>query len=86
MLRQISEDVRVNLKDRLRELRDAIRQSRHDSAGETSHDIAGNLPPFPGRSLLGHALEDGRGKDALVLQLHRATHQHVAIALAPVDR
>lgn len=55
MLRQISEDVRANLKDRLRELRDAIRQSRHDSAGETSHDIAGNLPPFPGRSLLGHA-------------------------------
>ena len=55
MLRQISEDVRANLKDRLRELRDAIRQSRHDSAGEASHDIAGNLPPFPGRSLLGHA-------------------------------
>ncbi|RUW41025.1 MAG: hypothetical protein E5V91_25955 [Mesorhizobium sp.] len=55
MLRQISEDVRANLKDRLRELRDAIRQSRHDSAGEMSHDIVGNLPPFPGRSLLGHA-------------------------------
>ncbi|TIV73725.1 MAG: hypothetical protein E5V93_17745, partial [Mesorhizobium sp.] len=55
MLRQISEDVRANLKDRLRELRDAIRQSRHDSAGEASHETAGNLPPFPGRSLLGHA-------------------------------
>ncbi|WP_217570371.1 hypothetical protein [Mesorhizobium sp. GbtcB19] len=55
MLRQISEDVRVNLKDRLRELRDAIRQSRHDRAGETSRDIIDNLPPFPGRSLLGHA-------------------------------
>ncbi|MBZ9885813.1 hypothetical protein LB535_26080 [Mesorhizobium sp. CA10] len=53
MLRQISEDVRANLKDRLRELRDAIRQNRHDSAG--SHDVAGNLPSFPGRSLLGHA-------------------------------
>ncbi|RAZ88423.1 hypothetical protein DPM33_23105 [Mesorhizobium hawassense] len=55
MLRQISEDVRVNLKDRLRELRDAIRQSRHDRAGETPRDIIDNLPPFPGRSLLGHA-------------------------------
>ncbi|MBW8909237.1 MAG: hypothetical protein JF620_09480 [Mesorhizobium sp.] len=54
MLRQISEDVRVNLKDRLRELRDVIRQSRHDSAGEPPREIA-NLPPFPGRSLLGHA-------------------------------
>lgn len=54
MLRQISEDVRVNLKDRLRELRDAIRQSRHDSAGEPPREIA-NLPPFPGKSLLGHA-------------------------------
>ncbi|MBZ9821647.1 hypothetical protein [Mesorhizobium sp. CA4] len=55
MLRQISEDVRANLKDRLRELRDAIRQSRHDSAGEAPRDITANLPPFPGRSLLGHA-------------------------------
>ncbi|MGX8007838.1 hypothetical protein ACVDG8_001920 [Mesorhizobium sp. ORM8.1] len=54
MLRQISEDVRVNLKDRLRELRDVIRQSRHDSAGEPPREIA-NLPPFPGKSLLGHA-------------------------------
>lgn len=33
MLRQISEDVRVNLKDRLREMRDAIRQNRHDKIG-----------------------------------------------------
>ncbi|TPN80880.1 hypothetical protein FJ987_23845 [Mesorhizobium sp. CU2] len=54
MLRQISEDVRVNLKDRLRELRDVIRQSRHDSTGEPPREIA-NLPPFPGKSLLGHA-------------------------------
>ncbi len=54
MLRQISEDVRVNLKDRLRELRDVIRQSRHDSTGEPPREIA-NLPPFPGRSLIGHA-------------------------------
>lgn len=54
MLRQISEDVRVNLKDRLRELRDVIRQSRHDCAGEPPREIA-NLPPFPGKSLIGHA-------------------------------
>lgn len=60
MLRQISEDVRVNLKDRLREVRDAIRQSRHDSTGDASilREATSHLPPFPGKGiegLLGHA-------------------------------
>ncbi|TPJ42194.1 hypothetical protein FJ434_14410 [Mesorhizobium sp. B2-5-13] len=60
MLRQISEDVRVNLKDRLREVRDIIRQSRHDGASEASllHEATSHLPPFPGKGiegLLSHA-------------------------------
>ncbi len=60
MLRQISEDVRVNLKDRLREMRDAIRQNRHDSAGDAGalREVANHLPPFPGKGiedLLSHA-------------------------------
>lgn len=60
MLRQISEDVRVNLKDRLREVRDIIRQSRHDGSGEASalREATSRLPPFPGKGiegLLSHA-------------------------------
>ncbi|MBZ9740888.1 MULTISPECIES: hypothetical protein [unclassified Mesorhizobium] len=60
MLRQISEDVRVNLKDRLREVRDIIRQSRHDGASEASllREATSHLPPFPGKGiegLLSHA-------------------------------
>ncbi|UVK56689.1 hypothetical protein DBIPINDM_003311 [Mesorhizobium sp. AR02] len=60
MLRQISEDVRVNLKDRLREVRDIIRQSRHDGSGEASvvREATSHLPPFPGKGiegLLSHA-------------------------------
>ena len=60
MLRQISEDVRVNLKDRLREVRDVIRQSRHDGTGDASvlREATSHLPPFPGKGiegLLSHA-------------------------------
>lgn len=60
MLRQISEDVRVNLKDRLREVRDIIRQSRHDGTGGASvlREATSHLPPFPGKGiegLLSHA-------------------------------
>ncbi|MER8752936.1 hypothetical protein NKH57_27440 [Mesorhizobium sp. M1050] len=57
MLRQISEDVRVNLKDRLREVRDAI---RHDGSGDASilREATSHLPSFPGKGiedLLSHA-------------------------------
>ncbi|WP_214469574.1 hypothetical protein [Mesorhizobium sp. dw_380] len=60
MLRQISEDVRVNLKDRLREIRDIIRQSRHDGSGDASvvREATSHLPSFPGKGiegLLSHA-------------------------------
>ena len=41
MLREISEEVRVNLKDRLREARQQIRRHRHDSSASRSR------PPFP---------------------------------------
>lgn len=56
MLRQISEDVRVNLKDRLRDVRHIIRQSRHDNPREL--DAARTEKPSPVRGieeLLGHA-------------------------------
>lgn len=53
MLREISEEVRVNLKDRLREARQQIRRHRHDSSASRSR------PPFPFgeiEGLLGHAV------------------------------
>jgi hypothetical protein len=59
MLRQISEDVRVNLKDRLREVRHVIRQSRHDNARNAAAEAEGrNSPSSPAKGLedlLGHA-------------------------------
>jgi len=57
MLREISEGVRVNIKDRLREARQAIRRHRHDS-GAGRRD-AGARAPFPVagiEDLLGHAV------------------------------
>ena len=59
MLREISEEVRVNLKDRLRDVRRVIRRHRHDSPaqpGRPGEDSA--RQPFPIREiegLLGHA-------------------------------
>lgn len=57
MLREISEEVRVNLKDRLRDIRHAVRRRRHDSAPAASAWNSGR-EPFPIREiegLLGHA-------------------------------
>ncbi len=55
MLREISEEVRVNMKDRLRQVRQAIRRHRHDSAG--GRDQAGASFPRAGiEGLLGHAV------------------------------
>ncbi len=58
MLRELSEDVRALVKDRLRELRSVVRQHRHDrkpaGAGSTQEDR-----PFPVRELegvIGHAV------------------------------
>ncbi|KQZ81320.1 hypothetical protein ASD64_09965 [Mesorhizobium sp. Root157] len=61
MLREISEEVRINLKDRLRDVRHAIRQHRHDGGRSNAvPPAAGNSPvPFPLRELeglLGHAV------------------------------
>jgi hypothetical protein len=59
MLRQISEDVRVNLKDRLRDVRHVIRQSRHDHARNAAVEAEGrSSPSSPAKGLedlLGHA-------------------------------
>ncbi len=59
MLKQISEEVRVNLKDRLRDARHAIRQSRHDSTGQVRPLRGlGEVSQFPVdgvEAVLGHA-------------------------------
>jgi len=59
MLRQISEDVRVNLKDRLRDVRYVIRQSRHDHARNAAMEAEGRNSPSSAakglEDLLGHA-------------------------------
>lgn len=47
MLREISEEVRINLKDRLREMRHAIRRHRHDNAGPGLPPLPGGRTPFP---------------------------------------
>lgn len=55
MLREISEEVRVNLKDRLREARQSIRRRRHDIRPAAAQP----RPPFPFseiEGLLGHAV------------------------------
>jgi hypothetical protein len=55
MLREISEEVRVNLKDRLREARQSIRRRRHDTPSAATQ----TRPPFPFseiEGLLGHAV------------------------------
>lgn len=53
MLREISEEVRVNLKDRLREARQSIRRHRHD-APDATH-IGASFPLGGIEGLLGHA-------------------------------
>lgn len=60
MFREISEEVRVNLKDRLRDMRYVIRQHRHAGSSPVSTKRADRESPlpFPAReieSLLGHA-------------------------------
>jgi hypothetical protein len=57
MLREISEEVRVNLKDRLREMRHSIRRRRHQ-AESTRPQARAARPSFPLNEiedLLGHA-------------------------------
>lgn len=63
MLRELSEDVRILLKDRLRDLRSIVRQHRHDNPAalkpSASRSGAQDAQPFPVREiegLLGHAV------------------------------
>jgi hypothetical protein len=59
MLREISEDVRVRLKDRLRDLRSMVRERRHDHARTVSPLAEAKDQPFPVREIegiLGHAV------------------------------
>jgi len=59
MLREISEDVRVRLKDRLRDLRSMVRERRHDHARPAGSLDEARNQPFPVREIegiLGHAV------------------------------
>lgn len=60
MAREFSEDVRIRVKDGLRELRSIVRQHRHDHTSPVSTSGDGNREqPFPVREiegLLGHAI------------------------------
>ena len=56
MLRQLSEEMRVNLKDRLRDIRHGVRQIRHDRArGSSSQALQPLFPIREIEGLLGHA-------------------------------
>lgn len=58
MLRELSEDVRIRVKDRLRDFRSIVRQHRHDHAPGKPASAEAKDQPFPVREiegLLGHA-------------------------------
>ncbi|HEY6630752.1 MAG TPA: hypothetical protein VIZ90_04800 [Rhizobiaceae bacterium] len=58
MLRELSEDVRILVKDRLRDLRTIVRQHRHDNAPGRPTPADAREQPFPIREIegfLGHA-------------------------------
>jgi len=58
MLREISEDVRILVKDRLRDLRSIVREHRHDRVAQRPVSSEAGDQPFPIREiegLLGHA-------------------------------
>ena len=83
MLRQISEEVRVNLKDRLRDVRQGVRQLRHD--GRPSPQNAQARSPFPIseiEGLLGHAVSafDDAMSAAESLVPRRGRHPDRAVA------
>ncbi|WP_353642327.1 hypothetical protein [Mesorhizobium sp. WSM2239] len=88
MLRQISEDVRVNLKDRLRDVRHVIRQSRHDHARNAALEAEGRNPPSsPAKGLedlLGHAASVV--DDAMSLAESLVPHERPASADAATVR
>lgn len=90
MLRQMSEEVRSALRDRLRDVRHAIRLHRHDS-GRSPLALLGdrlNLPPPPPGAqgveiLLGHAvsaLDDAMTAAERFAPLERASPPEAAIA------
>jgi hypothetical protein len=59
MLRELSEDVRIRVKDGLRDLRTIVRQHRHDHVSGRPVPPAAKEQPFPIRGiegLLGHAV------------------------------
>lgn len=59
MLRELSEDVRIRVKDRLRDFRSIVRQHRHDHASGKPAAADAKEQPFPIREIegfLGHAV------------------------------
>jgi len=77
MLRATSEDMRVNLKDRLRDMRHVVRQYRHDSPAAAAPAAAPQArPPFPFREiedLFGHAVSTFDDAMAMAQTLVRRT-------------
>ena len=53
MLREISEEIRINLKDRLRDVRHVVRRHRHDSAANPARQSDEPGPPSPLRGIEG---------------------------------
>ena len=59
MLRELSEDVRIRVKDTLRDFRSIVRQHRHDHASGRPASLVAKDQPFPVKEiegLLGHAV------------------------------
>lgn len=83
MLREFSEDVRIRVKDRLRDLRTMVRQHRHDHAsGGPAPDA--KEQPFPIREiegLLGHAVSAFDD----VMSLAESLAPHKNLGAAPVS-
>ena len=83
MLRELSEDVRIRVKDGLRDLRTIVRQHRHDHAPARPAPAEAREQPFPIRGiegLLGHAVS--AFDDVMSLAESLAPHRSAGIAVS----
>lgn len=78
MLRSLSEDVVVNIKDRLRDVRHFIRSSRHDNPGGLRRLQPADFPPAEIERLLGRA--------ASVVDDTLTVAETVSLSLLPIVR
>jgi hypothetical protein len=83
MLRELSEDVRIRVKDRLRDFRSIVRQHRHDHAPVKPASAEAKDQPFPVREiegLLGHAVS--AFDDVMSLAESFAPHRSAGVAVS----